>query len=173
MKSLKTILFLILLNLSSPVLGSDSSSVYTVDLNKLLRLTISGKKIISENNVAKQLLQNENETLESELLLEEKELSELRKILSTKDFRSKALAFDEKVSIIRSEQAKKEGNLLKDIRKKETDFFKNVYPILYKVLSERGGLVLLDQRNVIFWDNSVDITDEAIDAINRFYLVGE
>ena len=55
----------------------------------------------------------------------------------------------------------------------KTDFFKNVYPILYKVLSERGGLVLLDQRNVIFWDNSVDITDEAIDAINRFYLVGE
>ena len=26
-----------------------------------------------------------------------------------------------------------------------------------------------DQRNVILWDSSVDITDEAIDMINRIY----
>ena len=173
MKSLKTIFLLILLNLSNPVSGSDSSSVYTVDLNKLLRSTIFGKKIISENSAAKQLLQKENETLETKLLLEEKELSELRKIISTKDFRTKALAFDEKVSKIRSEQAKKEEFLISDIRKKEAEFFKNIYPILFKVLSESGGKVLLDQRNVIFRDKSVDITDEAIKAVDKLYLVGE
>ena len=32
---------------------------------------------------------------------------------------------------------------------------------------ERGGLVLIDQRNVILWDNSVDITDDAIKLINQ------
>ena len=47
------------------------------------------------------------------------------------------------------------------------DFFKKVYPILYELLIERGGLVLIDQRNAILWDNSVDITDDAIAAINR------
>ena len=100
---------------------------------------------------------------------EEKDLSELRSSLSADEFRPKALAFDQKVTIIRLEQAQKEEDLLKIIRKKESDFYKNIYPLLYKLLSEHGGLILLDQRNVVLWDSSVDITDEAIDMINRIY----
>mgnify|MGYP001320581424 FL=1 len=110
---------------------------------------------------------NENESLEAELLLEEKNLSELRSSLSADEFRPKALAFDEKVTIIRSEQAKKEENLLKNIRKKESDFYKNIYPLLYQLLSEHGGLILIDQRNLVLWDSSIDITDKAIEMIDR------
>ena len=117
----------------------------------------------------KKSLQNENDTLEAELLLEEKDLSELRSSVSADEFRPKALAFDQKVTIIRLEQAQKEEKLLRQIRKKESDFYKNIYPLLYKLLSEHGGLILLDQRNVVLWDSSVDITDEAIDMINQIY----
>ena len=62
------------------------------------------------NNSSRQALQTENEALEAELLLEEKELSELRRTLPADDFRPKAIAFDKKVTIIRSEQAEKEKN---------------------------------------------------------------
>ena len=55
----------------------------------------------------------------------------------------------------------------KKVRKEESDFFKRIYPFLYEILIERGGLILVDQRNVILWDNSVDITDDAIQAINQ------
>ena len=44
--------------------------------------------------------------------------------------------------------------------------------MLYEILSERGGVILLDQRNVILWDSSVDITSEAIDVINRVLGAG-
>ena len=158
-----------LFSFSGPVLGSEKSSFYTVDMNKLLKQTAVGKKLISDNNSLKQSLQNENDALQAELLLEEKDLSELRSSLSADEFRPKALAFDQKVTIIRLEQAQKEENLLRNIRKKESEFYKNIYPILYKLLSEHGGLILLDQRNVVLWDSSVDITDEAIDMINRIY----
>ena len=47
----------------------------------------------------RQSLQNENDALEAELLLEEKDLSELRSSLSADEFRPKALAFDQKVTI--------------------------------------------------------------------------
>ena len=169
MKLFKLILTLILFSFSSPVLGSEKASFYTVDMNKLLKQTVVGKKLISDNNSLRQSLQNENDALEAELLLEEKDLSELRSSLSADEFRPKALAFDQKVTIIRLEQAQKEENLKKNIRKKESDFYKNIYPLLYKLLSEHGGLILLDQRNVVLWDSSVDITDEAIDMINRIY----
>ena len=57
--------------------------------------------------------------------------------------------------------------LNKKARKEESDFFKRIYPLLYEILTERGGLLLVDQRNIILWDNSVDITDDAIRAINH------
>ena len=94
-------------------------------------------------------------------------MSELRKTISIDEFRPKALEFDKKVTIIRKGQREKEENLNKKVRREESDFFKKIYPILYELLIERGGLVLIDQRNAILWDNSVDLTDDAIAVINR------
>ena len=104
--------------MAQPLLGSEQSGLFTVDMNKLFRSSDFGKKIISANNKARLELQNENEELESELPSEEKELSEQRKILSLEDFQPKALEFDKKVSIIRTEQNEKEENL-KNINKLE------------------------------------------------------
>ena len=67
----------------------------------------------------------------------------------------------------------KEENLNKKVRKEETDFFNKIYPILYELLIERGGLVLIDQRNAVLWDNSVDLTDDAIAVINRVLGSGD
>ena len=98
-------IFLILLSLvAQPLLASEKSGLFTVDMSKIFRSSDFGKNIISANNKARQELQNENEELESRLLLEEKELSEQRKILSPDEFRPKALEFDRKVSIIRKAQ---------------------------------------------------------------------
>ena len=136
-------------------------------MNKLLRSTEYGKKIISTNNAGRKALQNENEKLEAKLLLEEKELSELRKTLKLSEFRPKAVAFDEKVNIIRSEQSKKEELLIDKARQEEANFFKTIYPLLYELMSDRGGLILVDQRNVVLWDSSADLTSDAIDVINK------
>ncbi len=171
MTSLKIALFLLCL-LFQPLLAEEKSVLFTVDMSKLLRSSDFGKNIIANNNAARQNLQNENNDLEEKLLIEEKELSELRKTLSIDEFRPKALEFDKKVTIIRKSQREKEENLNKKVRREETDFFKKIYPILYELLIERGGLVLVDQRNAILWDNSVDLTDEAIALINQTLVSG-
>ena len=166
MKYFKVFIFLFTL-VAQPLSAAEKSELFTVDMTKLLRSSEFGKNIIAANNIARKKLQSENEELEKKLLLEEKELSELRKTLSVEEFRPKALEFDKRVSIIRAEQGKKEEILNKKVRKEETDFFKRIYPLLYEILIERGGLILVDQRNIILWDNSVDITDDAIQAINQ------
>lgn len=171
MTSLKIALFLLCL-LFQPLLAEEKSVLFTVDMSKLLRSSDFGKNIIANNNAARQNLQNENNDLEEKLLIEEKELSELRKTLSIDEFRPKALEFDKKVTIIRKSQREKEENLNKKVRREETDFFKKIYPILYELLIERGGLVLVDQRNAILWDNSVDLTDDAIALINQALVSG-
>ena len=166
MINFKIVVFLLCL-LFQPLLAEEKSVLFTVDMSKILRSSDFGKNIIAVNNAARQNLQNENNNLEEKLLIEEKELSELRKILSIDEFRPKALEFDKKVTIIRKGQREKEENLNKKVRREETDFFRKIYPILYELLIERGGLVLIDQRNAILWDNSVDLTDDAIAVINR------
>ena len=166
MKYFKVFIVLFAL-VAQPLSATEKSELLTVDMTKLLRSSEFGKNIIAANNIARKKLQSENEELEKKLLLEEKELSELRKTLSVEEFRPKALEFDKRVSIIRAEQGKKEEILNKKVRKEETDFFKRIYPLLYEILIERGGLILVDQRNIILWDNSVDITDDAIQAINQ------
>ena len=171
MTSLKIALFLLCL-LFQPLLAEEKSVLFTVDMSKLLRSSDFGKNIIANKNAARQNLQNENNDLEEKLLIEEKELSELRKTLSIDEFRPKALEFDKKVTIIRKGQREKEENLNKKVRREETDFFKKIYPILYELLIERGGLVLVDQRNAILWDNSVDLTDDAIALINQALVSG-
>ena len=80
---------------------------------------------------------------------------------------SKSIGIYEKVSIIRTEQGKKEEDLKNKVREEEAEFYKRVYPILYELLLDRGGLILIDQRSVILWDSAVDITDEAILLINQ------
>ena len=161
-------IFVFLLSLvTQPLLASEISGLFTVDMSKLFRSSDFGKSIISTNNKARQELQNENEKLEFKLLSEEKELSEQRKILSLEEFHPKALEFDKKVSIIRTEQGEKEVNLKNKARKEESEFYKRIYPLLYELLLDRGGLVLIDQRNIILGDSSVDLTDEAIKLINQ------
>lgn len=163
------ILSILISLLAQPLSAVEKSGLFTVDLTKILRLSEFGKKILIENNAARQKLQSENEILKQRLLIEEKELSVLRETLSIDEFRPKALQFDEKVTIIRAEQGEKEQNLVKKARKEESEFFKKIYPLLYELLLERGGLVLIDQRNVILWDSSVDITDDAIKLVNRVF----
>ncbi len=166
MKYFKVVIILFTL-VAQPLSAVEKSELFTVDLTKLLRSSEFGKNIIAANNIARQKLQSENEELEAKLLLEEKKLSELRKTLSLEEFRPKALEFDKRVTVIRKEQGEKEEFLNKKVRKEESEFFRKVYPVLYEILIERGGLILVDQRNVILWDNSVDITDDAIQAINQ------
>ena len=161
------IFFFIFITSVHPLNGMEQSLIFTIDMNKLLKLSNFGLNIAKRNNLSRQNLQNENDALEAELLLEEKALSELRNTLTTDEFREKAIEFDLKVSGIRAEQAKKEKNLVSKIRKEEAEFYTQVYPLLYELVSDRGGLVLLDQRNVILWDSSVDITNDAILLINQ------
>lgn len=164
---LKILFLFIVLVTPAPGFVTDFSSVFTVDISKMLKFTNFGKNILSENNKSRLKLQRENDILEAELLLEEKLLSELRKTLQADEFLKKAIAFDEKVSEIRLNQARKEKILDDQIRKEEAEFFKAIYPILFQIVSEKGGMILLDQRNVVLFDSSIDITQDAIKMINR------
>ena len=64
MQFFKLLLTVVLFSYSGPVVGSEKSSFYTVDMNTLLKQTVVGKKLISDKKkmVLKQLWLNKIES---------------------------------------------------------------------------------------------------------------
>ena len=69
---LRFVLIIFLFSFANPLQSEDNANIYTVDMNKLLRLTDFGKNMVSVSNKQRQFLQDENDALEEELLQEEK-----------------------------------------------------------------------------------------------------
>ena len=61
MKHLRILSLYILLVIPVPGFASDHSNVFTVDMSKMLKFTIPGKYILSENNKSRSKLQKEND----------------------------------------------------------------------------------------------------------------
>jgi len=81
-------------------------------------------------------------------------------------FRAEAEAFDAKVQRIRSEQDAKEQALSDSVEQGRTEFLNAATPVLAGLMIDSGAAVILQRRDVFLSASLVDITDEAIAAID-------
>ena len=58
---LRFVLIIILFGFANPLLSEDKANIYTVDMNKLLRLTDFEKNMVSVSNRERQFLKDEND----------------------------------------------------------------------------------------------------------------
>ena len=138
------------------------SPVLTFDAERLLTDSALGRALTAEIEEAARRLAEENRRIETDLLAEERALTDRRATLGSEAFRPLAQAFDDKVQRLRAEQDEKE-RALADLREAGRQrFFAEAVPVLSDILRERGALVLLDRREVFLSADSIDITDAAI-----------
>ncbi|MCC5967794.1 MAG: OmpH family outer membrane protein [Natronohydrobacter sp.] len=138
----------------------------TIDDERLFRASQFGARVAAEIETASRALEAENERLLIELTAREEELTELRTILSVEEFRTAAAAFDLQAETIRRNQAEKRQRLAQFEDSERRRFFGQSGPVLQEVLNRSGGLVLIDARAVIIGVPGLDITDEAIAAMD-------
>lgn len=138
----------------------------TIDDERLFRASQFGARVAAEIETASRALEAENERLLNELTAREEELTELRTILSVEEFRTAAAAFDLQAETIRRNQAEKRQRLAQFEESERRRFFGQSAPVLQEVLNRSGGLVLIDARAVIIGVPGLDITDEAISAMD-------
>ena len=118
-----------------------------------------------EDKVSK--LSYENRIRESELELEESNLTKIRKTISKLEFDILAIEFDEKVKKIRIEQADKQRKINVFLNENRKLFFEKVTPILLDYINELGIEVLLNKDTVALASLGSDITKSAINRINE------
>jgi len=75
-------------------------------------------------------------------------------------------AFDARVETIRDTQERKARDLTNQAEVARTRFFERAAPILLDIVRARGAAVLMDSRSVLLSAETVDITEDAIDAID-------
>ncbi len=154
-------------------MGQVRSPILTIDTDRLLAETQYGRSLNEELRLRAEAFAAENERLRVQLTDEERRLTELRPTMEVDAFRAEAEAFDERVQGIRAEQDAKERELEEAVSLSRGEFLNTVTPVLAQLMIDSGAAVLLERRQVILSAGLVEITDEAIAAIDAQIGTGE
>jgi Skp family chaperone for outer membrane proteins len=138
----------------------------TLDQDRFFLESDFGRAVAERESKATAALEQENKSIEAELVAEEQALTEQRKTLPPKDFAAKAEAFDQKVERIRSEQDAKSRQLSEARDKDRKAFLKAAVPVLGDLLGQKRAMAILDKSQVIVALSAIDVTDEAITMVN-------
>ena len=143
------------------------SAIAVLDQESLFSETEWGRNILK--NVEDQVteLAAENRLIESELELEELNLTKVRKNTSKIEFDILALKFDGKVKKIRNEQSIKQRQINIYLNENKKLFFQKITPILLSYIDELGIEVILNKDTVALASLGSDITKSAINRINN------
>lgn len=143
------------------------SPVLVIDQDRLFAESQLGAAALSRIEDDARTLAAENRRIEAELLEEERALTEERDTLSIEAFTERANAFDEKVQRLRNEQDTKVRALTRAREEARGEFLGDIGGVLSEIARERGAVVMIDRRQVFLSVDAIDVTDEAIERINR------
>lgn len=160
--------------LATPVLAQPLSfghiegpPVVTLNQDRLFAESQFGQRVQDEIEQASVALVQDNRVLELALLEEELQLTAQRAEMTEEEFRPLADEFDQRVEAIRTEQVSRLRDLNAQAEAARRFFILATTPVLLELLRERGAVAVLDSRAVIYAIDGADITDLAIDRINR------
>jgi len=138
----------------------------SIDEERLFRESLFGQRVLSEIDSASRALEEENAALLEELTSREDELTRLRDTLSSEEFRAEAEVFDQRAEAIRQSQAQKLARFSQFEESERRRFFAQTGPVLQQVLEDEGAQILIAAGAIIIGVPEMDITDDAIAAIN-------
>ncbi len=147
-------------------LGTVQTDFVLIDQDRLYAESAFGQRVVSELQAESEALVAENRRIEDALIAEEQSITERRATLSPEEFRALADEFDARVSGIRTAQERKARSLTSRDDQEQRRFFNASIPILAQLMQQYGAVAVLDRRSVFLSDDRIDITDEAIAAID-------
>ncbi len=146
--------------------GTVQSEVIILDTDRLFFETQFGRRLMQRYEAAQAKLNADNTKTANALEAEERELTAKRNTMTSEAFRALADAFDEKVQKIRNDRERLGRDLERQREVAPINFMNQIKPILADVMGESGAVVILDARTVLLGIEGIDVTDNAIKAID-------
>jgi Skp family chaperone for outer membrane proteins len=126
-----------------------------------------GRALLAEEEAARDGLRAEARRIESAFEAEEKQLTDQRATLDPAEFRARSNDFDARVVKARADQDARAAALAQEFDQTRRKFYADVAPILVGVMEQAGALAIFDETTVLIADQSLNVTDEVIAAIDR------
>lgn len=145
---------------------SAGPALRTIDDERLFQQSQFGQRVAREIEAASRALEAQNDQLLADLTARETALTESRNLMSLEEFRAAAAAFDVLAETTRREQAEKRQRLVQFEEAERRRFFTAALPLLRDVLASLGAQILIDSRAVIIVAPGMDMTQEAVAAID-------
>lgn len=154
-------------NTSGGAQGTIVSQVLTIDSERLFQDSAFGRRVAAQAEAKVTELAAENRTIEAELEAEEQALTQKRTTLSPAEFRSLADAFDRKVMETRSIQAGKARLIEETLDRERSVLLTAAAPVLEQIMRAAGAAVILERRSVFVSISAIEVTQEAIQALDN------
>jgi len=164
-----SVIIVVILIVYNVVLAEDFARVGVLDLQKCLKESKEGQKVI-------QVLKEKKDDLQRRLDTKQRELLELRKELDKQSMMLSMDAQDGKKKAINRKTRELEY-LYKDLNeemarlqgKEQQRIFKELEKIIEKIGSEENYTLIMEKRagGVLYFSKSIDITDQVIKAYEQ------
>lgn len=141
-------------------------AVLTVDQEEMYRQSRWGLRVQAELAAMSRQVAADNERAFADLVADEDALTAARATLSPEEFRTRAARFDERVTAVRQEREAALNALTETAERDRALFFQAAAPVLGRVMTSRGALVVLDQRSVLIADERIDVTAATVAALD-------
>ena len=101
--------------------------------------------------------------------IEEKRLTEIRSEVSAEEFRILSEDFDTRVVAARESQLAKDVEMQQSIDGQLRRFLVIAAPFLSEIMVKYHASAIIDQRSVLLFNRNMDITQEAIEILDRAF----
>ena len=146
---------------------SYSKESYYIDIDFILNNSILGKKIIKKLNLIKNKDLLELEKNENKLRDLEKEISNMKNILSKEELDAKISNLKKNIKLYREEKNKRSNNF-KSLRSKELSIFlEKIRPFIEEFMKKNSIAIVFEKKNIFIAQSKYDITLQIIDLINK------
>ena len=151
---------------ASATTGLLASPVVTLDQDALFSNSAFGQRVQRALEKDRAALAQENRRIEAALVQEELQLTQIREETPPGTFAEMADAFDRKVQQMREAQDSKSVQLQQRLDRERQTFLNEAGPVLAELVRRRGAYVVIDRNAILLAFDGVDITTEAVAAID-------
>lgn len=137
-----------------------------INQEQLLTGSQAGQALLAEEEKERDVLRAEARALDSAFEAEERKLTEQRPTMEPEAFRALADAFDARVVQARKDQDDRSTALAQEFDQRRRQFYARIAPVLVEIMDRAGARAVFDENSALLTDQTLNITDEVIAAID-------
>ena len=164
---MKKILFFLIIFTFFNLQTLKADTIYFVDFSYILNQSTAGK---GAQDFLKKKIKSENEKfskLEKKILDDEKALIAKKNVLKNEEYKKQLTELRKRVATIQKDKRK----FIADIDKKRSDSRKKLLSVLNPIMKDymktNNIKILVDKKNVLLGDSSLELTKQITDLLNK------